>query len=119
MPDDQDDFERRRTPPYTLRELEEHIDERIRLRLREHAEEDSRALDKRFDELKRLLISAFPGGDPERHRQYHDEVMQYLQERREVFKSVKEKTITALLWAVLVGIGTAVWHTVKAKLGGG
>ena len=111
--------ERRRTAPYTMRELEDHIDERIRVRLLEHAAEEARQINLRFDELKVLLESAFPGGDPEEHRRYHNEVMDWMRERRDLWRAIKEKTLTALLWSALVGLGAAVWQTVKAKMGGG
>lgn len=110
-------IERRKTGPLTLRELEEHIDERIRRRLVEHAQEESRESARRFDELKALLTSAFPGGDPEEHRRYHDEVMKWMHERREMWRAVREKTLTALLWGALVAMGSAAWHYIKTKLG--
>lgn len=114
-----DGDERRRTGPMTLRELEDHIDLRIRLRLAEHAAEEKSALDSRFDELKVLLISAFPDGDPAKHRQYHDEVMDWMRERRDLMRAIREKTITALVWALMVGVGTALWQALKTKFGGG
>lgn len=119
LPVEWDGGERRRTSPYTMRELEEHIDERIKLRLAEHAAEESRQLNKRFDELTALLVSAFPGGDPEEHRRYHHEVMEWMRERRDLWRAVKEKTVSALLWSALVGLGAAIWQTVKAKMGAG
>lgn len=114
-----DGVEKRRSGPLTLRDLEDHIDERIRLRLAEHAAEESLHINRRFDELKDLLTSAFPGGDPEEHRRYHNEVMDWMRERRDLWRAIKEKTLTALLWSALVGLGAAVWQTVKAKMGGG
>lgn len=113
-----DGDERRRTGPMTLRELEDHIDLRIRLRLAEHAAEEKNALDSRFDELKVLLTSAFPDGDPTKHRQYHDEVMDWMRERRDLMKAIREKTVTALVWALMVGAGTALWKTLTTKIGG-
>ncbi|WP_018991310.1 hypothetical protein [Aromatoleum toluclasticum] len=114
-----DGGERRRTSPYTMRELEEHIDERIRLRLADHAADEGRRMDGKFDELKTLLASAFPGGDPLEHKRYHDEVIEWMQERRALWISIREKTITGLLWALLVGMGGAIWHAIKTKILGG
>lgn len=113
------DGERRRTAPLTMRELEDHIDERVRVRLTEHAAEERQQMDERFGELKKLLSSAFPGGDPDEHRRYHDEVIAWIQERRKLFASIREKTITGLLWAGLLWIGSAVWKALIAKVGGG
>lgn len=114
-----DGVEKRRTGPMTLRELEEHIDQRIKYRLAQHAEDESRQVAARFDEIKRLLASAFPGGDPDEHRRYHDDVMAFIQERRALWRAVREKTLTALIWAALVGGGMAVWQYIKTKIGGG
>lgn len=109
--------ERRRTAPLTMRELEDHIDERIKKRLEEHAIEEARRMDGRFDELKKLLTSAFPGGDPEEHRRYHDEVISFIRERRELWKAIREKSITGLVWAAMVGLGAALWQFIKVKIG--
>lgn len=109
--------ERRRTSPLTMRELEEHIDDRIRKRLEEHSNEEALRMDRRFDEIKTLLASAFPGGDPSEHRRYHDEVITFIHERRELFRSIREKTLTGLVWFILIGLGTAVWQYIRTKLG--
>lgn len=114
-----DGVEKRRSGPMTLRELEDHIDQRIKYRLAQHAEDEARQINARFDELAKLLTSAFPGGDPEEHRRYHDDVMEYIRDRRELWRAVREKTITALIWAGLVGLGAAVWQYIKTKLLGG
>lgn len=112
-----DGAERRVTPPLTLAELERHIDERIRVRLEEHAKTEAERLDARFDRLEGLLKSGFPGGDPEEHRRYHNEVMEFMKERRELWKSIREKTLTALVWSGLVALGSAIYQYIKAKFG--
>lgn len=109
--------ERRRSGPMTMRELEEHIDARIKQRLDEHSQEEAKRMDARFDELKSLLTSAFPGGDPDEHRRYHDEAIEFMRERRELWKSIREKSLTALVWAAIVGLGSAVWHYLRVKIG--
>jgi len=109
--------ERRRTPQMTLAELEMHIDNRIKIRLDEHAHKEEQRMKEQFDELKELLRSGFPGGDPEEHRRYHQEVIEFMQERRQLWRSIREKTLTGLVWAGAVGLGTMIWHYVKAKLG--
>lgn len=101
----------------TLSELERHIDTRISVLLEEHAEKETAMINRRFDELERLLKSGYPGGDPDSHRRAHEEQIEYIRERRMLWRSVREKTITALIWAMLVGIGAAVWQSIKAKLG--
>ena len=112
-----DGVERRGTTLYTLSELEKHIDERIRLRLDEHAKTEANQLNARFDKLEALLKSGFPGGDPDEHRRYHDEVIDFMRERRELWRAIREKTLTALLWSGLLTLGSAIYHYIKAKLG--
>jgi len=112
-----DGVERRVTTLYTLSELEKYIDERIRLRLDEHAKTEADQLNTRFDKLEALLKSGFPGGDPEEHRRYHDEVIDFMRERRELWRAIREKTLTALLWSGLLTLGSAIYHYIKAKLG--
>ena len=112
-----DGVERRVTTLYTLSELEKYIDERIRLRLDEHDKTEADQLNTRFDKLEALLKSGFPGGDPEEHRRYHDEVIDFIRERRELWRAIREKTLTALLWSGLLTLGSAIYHYIKAKLG--
>ena len=112
-----DGVERRVTTLYTLSELEKYIDERIKLRLNEHAKTEANQLNTRFDKLEALLKSGFPGGDPEEHRRYHDEVIDFMRERRELWRAIREKTLTALLWSGLLTLGSAIYHYIKAKLG--
>ena len=112
-----DGVERRVTTLYTLSELEKYIDERIRLRLDEHAKTEADQLNTRFDKLEALLKSGFPGGDPEEHRRYHDEVIDFIRERRELWRAIREKTLTALLWSGLLTLGSAIYHYSKAKFG--
>ena len=112
-----DGIERRKSPPMTLAELEKHIDQRIKERLDERGKIESKMINQRFDALEALIKSGFPGGDPSEHRRYHDEVIEFMRERRELWKSIREKTLTALFWSMIVAGGTAVWQYIKAKLG--
>lgn len=112
-----DGVERRLMSPITLAELGQHIDERIRLRLDEHAKTETDQLNARFDKLEALLKSGFPGGDPDEHRRYHDEVIDFMRERRGLWRAIREKTLTALLWSGLLTLGSAVYHYIKTKLG--
>lgn len=109
--------ERRRAVTISMRELEDHIDARIKQRLDNYAREEAQRFDAKFDELKALLRSAFPGGDPEEHRRYHDEAIEFMRERRELWKSIRERSITGLVWAALIALGSAVWHYLQLKLG--
>lgn len=116
-PQDDEVLERRRAVTISMRELEDHIDARIKQRLEDYAREEAQRFDAKFDELKTLLRSAFPGGDPDEHRRYHDEAIAFMRERRELWKSIRERSITGLIWAALVALGSAVWHYLQLKIG--
>lgn len=53
---------------------------------------------------------AFPGGDFEGHRRYHETMQEVLEEKRKLRVAVQEKTISALVWSGIVGLGFALWH---------
>lgn len=57
-----------------------------------------------------VVASAFPARDFEGHRRYHQSLIDVLEERRAFYRSLKEKTITGLVWATVVWIGVAAWH---------
>lgn len=112
-----DGVERRRENLVNFADLERHIDARIRAILEEKASAETKFLNARFDALETLLKSAFPDGDPLRHKAYHDEVMEFMKERRELWKAIREKTLSGLLWSMMLTGGAAFWHYLKAKLG--
>ena len=63
------------------------------------------------------MVMAFPHGDFEGHRRYHETMIEMLAERRRLRQAIQEKTISGLIWAALVGLGIAVWHELLALLG--
>lgn len=62
------------------------------------------------------LEGGFPNGDPFKHCQYHEMQMEILQEKRRLTAAIREKTISGLVWAALVGIGLSVWNYAKDHL---
>ena len=63
------------------------------------------------------IFGAFPHGDFEGHRRYHETMIEMLIERRRLRQAIQEKTISGLIWAALVGVGIAVWHQIIAAVG--
>ena len=112
--DNQRQFERRSV--LTVDQVDE-IKDRIRDQLQQHAKQEMEVIERRFAELKDLLSSAFPNEDPIKHRQYHEEVIDYMRERRELWKSIRDKSLSGLVWALLAAVGTAVWQYLKVKIG--
>ncbi len=62
------------------------------------------------DTMIKNIISAFPSGDFDAHRKYHELQMELLAEKRKLRVAIQEKTISGLIWLTIIGIGTAVWH---------
>lgn len=53
---------------------------------------------------------AFPAGDAEGHRRYHETQIEILGERRRLRIAIQEKTISALIWSGIVGIIMWLWN---------
>jgi len=70
-----------------------------------------------LDDKLDTLSKAFPAGDIEGHKRYHQTMIDMLDERRKLRMAIQEKTISGLIWAGIVGISLAVWHEVSRILG--
>lgn len=116
MTEEWTDPDRRRTGPVTLAELEQHIDQRIQTRLAELSARDKITMDARFDEIKLLLISAFPGGDPAAHRLAHEEMIAWVRARRRFLENLAEKLATGGIFALVGFVLVALWQYFKIEL---
>lgn len=74
-------------------------------------------MDERVENLERWRVDmekrfadAFPGGDHVGHCRYHALMIEEIEERRKLRRAVQEKTLSALLWSIIVGVAIAVWH---------
>jgi hypothetical protein len=75
------------------------------------------ALEKGHAEMTDKLKAAFPGGDHEGHRRYHDELIEQNRIRKDLVKAIREKTVAGLVWAIIVWLGAAIWNEFKRRLG--
>ena len=75
------------------------------------------ALERWKDEMDERFASAFPEGDHRGHRAYHEMMIQEFKDRQEFRKAIIEKTVSGVVWSVLLGIAYACWEYVRAKLG--
>ena len=73
-------------------------------------------IDKRFDELEKMLRSAFPDGDLDGHRRAHQTVIAAAADRATLWKSVREKTISGSIWAGIVLLAAALWEYIKDQV---
>lgn len=55
------------------------------------------------------LYSAYPSGDVDGHRRYHDLIIENTEEKRRLRYAIKEKTYAGLLWAAIVGLALFAW----------
>jgi hypothetical protein len=109
-PPDWDGRTERRSPtpnaPVTHGELDQ--------RLSENRAFISRHLDISFQELQDLIKSGFPDGDPHKHREVHERLLRQLSDKRELWKEVREKTISGAVYSALIFIALAIWEAIKS-----
>lgn len=74
---------------------------------------------RKIDDTRERLISAFPGGDMEGHRHYHEMMMEAGRDRKRLITAVKEKTVAGLVWALMLGVGIACWKYFMTLIGRG
>lgn len=94
------------------------IDRRIHTESR-LVEMESRLLervDNRFDELKKLFMDAFPGGDPHGHRIAHEQVIKSSDRWDKIKFGVLEKITAGGIWAAAAFIALAVWEGFKHEV---
>lgn len=78
-----------------------------------------REQDKRFTGIEQDLekmCGAFPSGDVEGHRRYHETMIELVEEKRRLRRAIIEKTIGGLVWSGIAGLGIAVFHYLKTLL---
>ena len=61
------------------------------------------------------ILTAFPNGDIDGHRFYHDALIKKIAAREKLAEAIKEKTIISLIWMGLSALGIAIWHEVQRR----
>jgi hypothetical protein len=74
------------------------------------------SLERWKDDMERRFAEAFPGGDHIGHCRYHALMIEDIEEKRRLRRAVMEKTIAALVWSAIFGLGIAVWQYLKTML---
>lgn len=64
------------------------------------------------DELRR----AFPDGDWDGHRRYHEAIIKKLEAREQFYLDLRGELAKKGLWAVIAMLGVALWAFFKAKI---
>ncbi|TCK43970.1 hypothetical protein B0G84_2318 [Paraburkholderia sp. BL8N3] len=94
--------------------LKEDLDQR-------HSENITRqdVTDKKVEEaIRRIddLHKAFPGGDWDGHRRYHEAVIQRIEERAKLYQDLRAELAKKGLWALIAAIASAIWYYTKVKV---
>lgn len=67
------------------------------------------------DQIDRKFSEAFPASDHIGHCRYHQLMIDDIEARRGLRKAVMEKTISGLVWSVIVGLALATWAWIKQE----
>ena len=57
--------------------------------------------------VREELAKGFPDGDLDAHSRYHNDVNKAIEKKTKLAENIKEKTLTALLWSLLLLCGNA------------
>lgn len=74
------------------------------------------SLERWKEDMERRFAEAFPGGDHVGHCRYHTLMIEDIDARKKLRQAIVEKTLSALIWAGLVGLGLSIWAYVKNGL---
>ena len=109
-------------PPSNLTpEIREYIDYVISATIKaaiEHIKETTEAtMQEDLAKLKtEILKEAFPDADATGHKRYHESEMEVAKERKALFKEIRSKAVTGVIWLML-GLGmTALWQYFKREV---
>lgn len=75
--------------------------------------------DRKVDEVIRRvddLHKAFPGGDWEGHRRYHERLISKMEAREQFYRDLRAELAKKGMWAVIVLLGLALWQYLKTKV---
>lgn len=67
--------------------------------------------------LKGHIETAFAGGDPDGHRRAHETMISMMEERRRMYASIREKTLSGLIWGGIAWLLWAILTKIKIELG--
>lgn len=73
-------------------------------------------IDLKFQELHDTFLGAFPDSDPAGHKAYHVEQIEYMKEKRALYKDIRSKTVVGIVWMGVVLLGTALLDYAKRRL---
>jgi len=86
-------------------------------------EDHNKTLSLQFQEHKAStdahnMLTAYPARDPDGHRRAHEDMIEDIAERRRLRRAIQEKTISALVWSLLLVLGISVWQYLLSQVKG-
>lgn len=90
-----------------INDLKSDLDQRHDENVTRHA-----VTDKKVDEaIRRIddLHKAFPGGDWESHRRYHETIISRNEAREQFYQELRGELAKKGLWALVIAAGTGLW----------
>lgn len=75
------------------------------------------SLERENEQMTKRISRAFPGGDEEGHRVYHEGIKERNVELRRLRMAIQEKTISGLIWSFMVWACFQLWHALLAQMG--
>ncbi|WP_430230466.1 hypothetical protein [Paraburkholderia tropica] len=75
--------------------------------------------DRKLDEVIRRvddLHKAFPGGDWDGHRRYHETLIERAEARAKFYNDLRAELAKKGVWALIALIGIALWQYFKSKV---
>jgi hypothetical protein len=70
----------------------------------------------KLDELKVLILSGFPEGDPLSHRKAHELMMALAGDNKKLTQTVKTKIVESVVYGILIAAVTAGWYWIKGNI---
>lgn len=67
-------------------------------------------------DVERRFAEAFPGGDHVGHCRYHDLMIEDINARKRLRQAIVEKTVSGLVWGLIVGTVGLLWYGAVAYL---
>ena len=102
---------------HTQEPIEDAIDIRIKQHLADYETRLTQILRKELMEATSRFALAFPEGDPDGHRRYHETQIAYMQSRIKFWEELRNKTLIGIVWMFLLAAGGAALEYAKIKLG--
>lgn len=78
---------------------------------------DIHSVKRRLDQVDKHMKDAFPNGDLEGHRLFHDAMIARTRELRALKIVIRDKTLAGLVWSAMAFVGWCIWSTIKQKVG--